>query len=718
MRSYSLYEDVVCCACLIVAFLLFIPTGGAAAVRPPYEASPGTVVTPPVIDGRLDEESWRQVRPATGFVQVEPLQGAPASECTEVWVLVDTRIVYVGVRAYDRDPEGIIVRSLRRDFLRLERGWPRLDEDAVYLVFDTFDDDRTGFFFLTNPAAAKVDAQIAEDGGDINLDWDGVWRVAAQVDEHGWSAEFAIPLSTLRFREGVKRWGFNVGRMIRRKNEKDVWAPIDRSYTIFRVSAAGTLENLPRLKPGHSLHVKPFNVAGGGPLAPDARVLAGLDVKYGVSPGLALDLTFNPDFSQVEVDQEQINLTRFPLFYPEKRDFFLENAGLFSFPVQMSENLFYSRRIGLTRNGDIVPLWGGARLTGKVGRFRVGMLTLRSRAGPETPGTTDAVVRVQRDWLARSSVGFLVTSRTEAGGGYGHTYAADATWRFTRSGEVRGYLATTDTPGELGNDWSYRLGINYNDNRYQLIAYRISIGEAFDPVLGFLRRRGVEVTLARAGLKWRPAVPLVREVRPIGIFYLIERPTSGPETRIQRLRLDVDFQDGSGLSFTASGRFERLLAPFDIHPRVRLPVGDYAYGDYRLSYMSDPSDRFWMVASFQWGGFFDGTRRLYRLEGGVRPSPHLQVTGSYERNAVELGPGAFSTDLVGLKVNYSVSTSLYVAAFVQYNSLTDQVVTNLRANFIHRPLSDLYVVYLERRPLAGGPVERSLVTKFSYLFDW
>ena len=459
--------------------------GGGFAVLPPseyYRVAPVRVENGPQIDGRLDEEVWLQAAVIDEFVQQEPAEGEPATEQTVVRLLYDAQALYIGVEAYDTEPAGVIATEMRRDSLRL------LDEDNFQVILDTFHDRRSGYMFVTSPLGAKLEQQIAEEGeggwrgrnsNNININWDGVWDVVSHRTSDGWVAEIAIPMVTLRFPKTEEQvWGVNFMRNIRRKNEQVFWAPISKEYTLTRVSLAGTMTGIGAVNRGLDLRMTPYVLAGGRQDRATAVVAGGgldgsgfndygLDVKYGIASGLNLDLTLNTDFAQVEVDEQQVNLTRFPLFFPEKRDFFLENAGMFNVGAPGSgfgrvADLFFTRRVGLSAGGQPTPIIGGARLTGKVNRHNVAAMNITT-GSVGSPGDNFFVGRYSRDILARSKVGGIVIDKQGFGSGglapggagiphFNRTFAADTTLALHRNLTVTGFIAKTETP-DLATTW-------------------------------------------------------------------------------------------------------------------------------------------------------------------------------------------------------------------------------------------------------------------------
>ena len=431
-----------------------------SAGRPALQAA--RLAEPPALDGKvLDDPAWQGAAPATDFTQTTPDEGQPATERTEVRVGYDAETLYIGVVCFDREPEGIIVSDSRRD--------ASLDEtDSFQVILDTFHDRQNGFVFGTNPAGIEYDGQVTREGsggmtsggGDFNLNWDAAWEVAATVSEVGWSAEMAIPFRTLRFgKDEVQTWGVNFQRNLRRRNERSFWTPLPRQYGLSRLSLAGTLENV-EVPDQRNLKIIPYALFEGrdtdGGSESDEEL--GFDVKYSITPALTLDLTYNTDFAQVEVDEQQINLDRFSLFFPEKRPFFLENAGQFSVGVDEEIELFFSRRIGIGPSGQAIPIAGGVRLSGKMGQTNVGFLAMRSEGlAGIAPENDFLVARVNHELPNRSSIGVIATHRSGDGSlgladDEGSTYGIDGRWGIGRFGQLRGFVATTDNSASGGGD--------------------------------------------------------------------------------------------------------------------------------------------------------------------------------------------------------------------------------------------------------------------------
>ena len=686
------------------------------------------------VDGRLDDDAWARVAPLTDFIQSEPDGGAPATERTEVWLTYDGDYLYIGAQMWDSDPSGIVLGGLERD----SPGILFEEMDAFGITLDTFLDRRSSFIFFVNPAGGVKDGQGTDDGRARDYGWDGVVDVRTTVDDRGWTLEMAIPWRTLRFdpRVAEPRWGLNLMRRIRRRNEVSYWAPLERRNRIFLMSKAGTMTGMGKLPVSRNLGIKPFALASrstGSNVNAAVRgndADGGVDLKWGITPSLTLDLTWRTDFSQVEVDQEQVNLTRFPVFFPELREFFLENSGTFAFgdmdggpggPRLGSSlrdlTLFHSRQIGL-RSGSPVPLLGGARLTGRVGDFELGVLNVQSEALGAVPAENFSVFRVRRTVFRNSDVGLILTNRSPTGvtDGVGNrAVGVDANLRVFGSLFVNTYVAGTEAGDD--RDRAARLSVGWRDRLWNTSAAVRQVGEAFSPGLGFVRRRAIRESFATLGVHPRvTSVPGLLEVNPYVETTYTTDLGGRLESRENQAGLGFNFTDRSTLDFTVNRRFERLDAPFRVQGTTSIPVGDYGWGEGSATYRSSQGQALSFNAGVSGGGFYDGSR--FTLTGGVRwqPDYHLVLDVDATHNGVKAQGDEFNADLYSARIQYAVTTTLNFSGFVQYNAAVDEVVTNVRADFIHAPLSDLFVLFTERRSTTGaGVLERFFTVKVTRL---
>ncbi|MGH7505273.1 MAG: DUF5916 domain-containing protein, partial [Longimicrobiales bacterium] len=634
---------------------------------PRPEAFATRIDRPIRIDGLLDEAVWQLAAPLGTFVQSQPDAGYPATEPTVVRIMYDDHNLYIGAIAYDSEPDHLVVASLERDF----PGGSTRDADIFSFTLDTFLDRRNCFIYLINPYGAYRDGQVFNDSRNTDFGWDGVMEVKTRIHEDGWTVELAIPWTSLRFNptDGEQAWGINLLRRVRRKNEDSYWAPVDRRDPVHRMSKAGTLRGLTGLDGGRNLSVKPYvlGATGEGSLlrsadrAPHGEI--GGDAKWGITPGLTLDLTLNTDFSQVEVDEEQINLTRFPLFFPEQRDFFVENSGSFTFGDVIERNyrmgtslrdftLFHSRRIGL-RDGRPVPIIGGARLTGRAGGWELGVLDIQTDETGAAPAENFAVLRARRE-IAGSDVGAMFINRaaTDGSGDYNRSYGIDANLRLLGAMIVNSYVAHTDARGAGGDANAARLSVAYRDRDWDVSAQLRHIGDAFDPGVGFVRRRAIREGYATIGIHRRPAIPFVQEVAPYIEYDYVTDLDGALTTRDASAGISIDFLDGGVFSTSHTRRHERLTEPFDVAPAVTIPAGAYSFGETTASYQSDAGRKLSGAIRLTAGGFYGGTRRSLGFDAFWQPNHHVGIDLSADYNAVDvtsplIPDGEFQSNVYG-----------------------------------------------------------------------
>ena len=682
------------------------------------------------IDGRLEESDWDLAEPVSDFVQVEPREGGTPTERTEVRVLFDENRLYIGVYLYDSSPDRILINDLQRDFQTHEG-------DVFGVIVDAFHKQRTSFAFFTNAEGAKNDSQGLGDGRYTNTSWDGIWYTASQFQEDGWTCEIAIPFKTLRFEAQENQvMGINFKRRIRRKNEDLYWSLVPRRYNSHRASLSGDLLLERRITPGRNLQVKPFATFNlehtrlAGERSTDGDPEVGVDVKYSLTPGLTLDLTYNTDFSQVEVDTEQINLTRFSLFFPEKRDFFLENANLFQFgdvpsergPRRSEENqLFYSRRIGLSSQGTPLPLLGGARLTGRVGPVALGLMNIHQEETEADSSNNFTVMRVSYDLLENSDVGAILVSRDGGNpGDYNRTYGVDVNLEFLQKLRINSFLAGTQTPGLKGHNWETKISGQWDDGFLQIRGFFADVGENFNPEVGFVPRHGVRIYQYNLSLRPRPAGDgFIREIHPHGNTKYYTDRDNLTLTKDSHYGLQFFFRDRSNFEVSVDPQFERLREPFRLREGVVIPPGDYGYNELKVEYSSDQSQLLSGSVDLTTGGFFDGDKTSIDLAGNLLLKPNFFAKFSYGYNNIDLKEGSFRADLYGMSLHYSLNPRVFADVFLQYNQDINKVLTNVRFNWIHHPLSHLSLVFTEER-FAGlsTDVSRAFIVKYTHLMQF
>jgi hypothetical protein len=686
------------------------------------------------VDGALSEPFWANAHVISDLRQQEPSEGAPATEVTEVRIAYDDATLYVGIVARDREPNRIVSRILQRDRVMEvdHRGLQFAGDDAVAILFDPFHDSRNGFIFATNPNGAEFEALITDEGAEVNVDWRAVWEVAASRGPEGWSAELAIPFRTLRYPENGqgRPWGFNVYRTIRRKNEMALWQAWSRDNEGFqRVSRAGHLtgmDDLPNL--GMNVEVKPFALAGirqeltdEGETPGKREAEIGLDLKSEIRPGLVLDLTLNTDFAQVEVDDEQVNLTRFSLFYPEKRDFFLENSGTFDMGFDGGfgpppYKLFFSRRIGIGEDGPI-PILGGARLTGRVGGQTVGFMSVVTGESGGEAQTNYSVARVKRDVGENNFLGWMLTDRRD--GDASNTVAAvDGSFWPRPTLNMKGYFTRSFTSGAGGEGNAFSAAVEYNTDLVGASLEHLSIDPEAQAEMGFITRTDIRQTEADFRISPRPGRWGIRviDVRTDGSYI------STTEGRLQDWETGIfvspKFESGESIGTKIGIGETRLDEGFDLADSISVAPGRYDLVETRL-FLNSSRHRA-LVGEFRgsWEHMFDGD--LWSVEASLSASPTAQVSTEVAQtwNRVELPNGNLTANITSLRFGYAFSTKLTTNALIQYNSLERDFSANVRLNFIHRPGSDLFIVLTERRGVERELWDlsnRGLVAKVTYL---
>jgi hypothetical protein len=709
---------------LLVAVLLALialPAAAQHAAAPSAEARP--ITTPPRIDGRLDDAAWRGAPVTSGFKQREPDEGADSTEPTRVRLVYDQAHLYIGVELSDSAPQEIRASELRRD--------NTLDSDDTFSVLlDSYHDHRNAFVFRVNPRGTRFDALVRNESRFYFADWDEQWTAAAALTESGWTLEIAIPFKTLRFTNApVQTWGINFERVIKRKNEIAYWSGWGRSYAFQTVSQAGHLTGLTGIRQAERVRIRPYVVAGVERLAAatPARGTAGIgevgidDLKVAVTSTLTADLAVNPDFAQTEVDAQQVNLTRFSLFFPEKRQFFIEGAeslrmgvGLLHFgppPLEM----FYSRNIGLSPAGTPVPVHVGGKLTGKVSGFDVGALNVQTGGAGTLGGENFTVGRVRKEVLGRSYIGAIATNRQ--GNGQRNTLVgADARFTFFEHLNVMGLFARAEDTRVASPQWASQLGAEWRDDFLELGANYIDVDPQFNAGVGFVRVRE-RLLGVRGAVKPRPRRGRVRQVSfvPSSLWYTDDNGTV--RSRDTSFSVATQLQSGDRFDVMAVNSFERVVRPFPIGPGVVLPTGRYEWNGVVVSGSTFNGRRASGGASFTIGDFYDGTRRSLSLNGDLRPNRFVSFGPTYQVNDVDIRAGSFVTHLVGLRTNVSFSTNVLTSAYLQYNSAGQLAATQVRFNYIFRTIDNLYVVFNDTHFTEGvfrGKSNRSLVTKVTY----
>ena len=627
-------------------------------------------------DGRLDELIYGVVPPADDFIQQLPLEGEAATEKTEAWIFFDDRNIYVSARAWDSQPERMVASELRRDGRQINQG------QNIAIVFDTFNDNRNGFYFQTNPLGVLRDLEVTDEGNP-NTDWNPVWEVRAGRFDQGWTFEMVIPFRSLRYAgSGPQVWGFNMRRTVIWKNEVSFLTPISASsghFGIFRMSSHATLVGLETPDKSIDVEFKPYAISAMTtdldavePISNRATGDIGADLKYGLTQSLIANLTVNTDFAQVEADEEQINLTRFSQSFPEKREFFLEGRGIFGFgggggrgrgggggggggggrggnpdvPV-----MFFSRRIGLSE-GEAIPVRAGARLIGKAGPVTVGALNVQTGDAPNVGAlpTNFSVVRVKREILSRSSIGLIATHRTRmiSQDGSNTVLGLDAQFLFLTDWEITSYYARSSTPKGVGDDASYRAQVAYNGDRYGLQIGHLMVGDAFNPEIGFLRRD--DFRLNSAQVRFSPRLFSSRSIRRLvwqaSVNHVTDESGNLLESREAQGLFRTELESGDMWDVQYTHRYEFLDSDFQIAQDVVIPVGAYRFGAVSTTYSINQQHRLSGRLNAEYGSFFDGDRTAIGYSGRIEISPRFSLEPSLSQNWVDLAEGGFNTRLV------------------------------------------------------------------------
>jgi hypothetical protein len=701
------------------------------------------LATPLTLDGALDEAAYRDIRPITRFVQMEPRQGEAATERTEAWLLFDDQYFYVSVRAYDSDPSRLVANEMRRDSGNI------FQNDNLTVSIDPLYTRRSGYFFQTNPLGALRDQEVFDERSN-NQDWNTVWYTRSRILADGWSTEFAIPFKSLRFRAaGPQVWGFNLRRMIRWKNEQHSIAPIPASAgfrAMYRFDIFATLVGVETPSQARNLEVKPYvigaattNLAATPPFRNDVSSNIGGDVKYGLTTSLVADLTVRTDFAQVEEDQQQVNLTRFSLFFPERRDFFLEGQGLFNFGSgqrgggdgssgpSLTPVVFYSRRIGLSSTGQSVPIEAGGRLSGRIGKYSVGLLNIQTDDSTiaRAPATNFSVVRLRRDILRRSNVGLLVTHRAPSAGVSNSVYGVDANLAFFQNVIAQGFWTVSDTgrgSGPIADRSSYRGEFEYNGDRYGARYEHLTVGAGFDPQIGFLRRQAFARNYGYLRFSPRPRrSAVVRKHYYEAEYDYIDGADGVLETREARGTYRLELQNNDQWRVEFARAYELLRQPFAVVPGRVIPAGGYQFDDLRSEYQFGPQRRISGTASLAYGGFYGGDKTEAGYRGLVVVTPRLTLEPGVTVNWLDLPGGRATTRLVTNRTNLTLSPRMALAVNVQYNSTSQSIVSSIRYRWEYQPGSDLFVVYSDGRDTfdrRGFPelVNRTFVVKLTRLW--
>ncbi|MCK5442421.1 MAG: carbohydrate binding family 9 domain-containing protein [Maribacter sp.] len=693
-----------------------------------------SITEEPLLDGDvLNDAVWQQIKPFGNLSQIQPNFGQPASERTDIRIAYTASTFYVSVVCYDSQPDKLVVSDARRDA-------DLKNTDAFIFILDTYKDNQNGFVFGTNSIGVEFDAQVDNEGqgnfnanrqqggtiGGFNINWDGSWEVKTQVGDFGWSAEFAIPLRTIRFQAG-KDWGINFRRNIRKNNEIDYWAELPVGFLLKRLSLAGTLTGLDLRTPGN-LKVIPYVL---GQLSKDFEAVdsdvrfdseVGGDVKYSITPSLTLDLTYNTDFAQVEVDQQQVNLDRFNLFFPEKRPFFLENAGLFSVGSPGEVDLFFSRRIGIGEEGNVVPIIGGARVSGKVNRTNIGLLSMFTEdvADANIEKNNFTVARVNHEFKGRTALGAVLINREglETSDDFNRTIAVDGKLGLGRKARMSGFFAKSAGTVDAKNEHALKFQTAYLWNNWEIMGAYTEVGEGFNPEVGFLLRSSFKKPEGRILYHLRPKNKdaKILEHRPHISYRGYWNFDGFQETGFLHVDNHWEWKSGleihTGINFTTEG----VVDPFEISEDIFVPSGVYKHAEGQLVFTTNMSKPISFNLRSVAGGSFGGSRYLNSGTLRFRQGDRFNTAFTYMYNRFNLPVGDFTANVFISQLSYSFKPNVYIQGLVQNNTVDNLWAVNLRFGWLQRANTGLFVVYSHNLQ-DGSPLNNSFIVKYTRMFD-
>ncbi len=681
---------------------------------------------PPRIDGVFDEGEWADAPQITTFTQEEPDEGSAATEKTNIRLLYDSNFLYVGIRAYDSEPERIVANNMQRDV-------SLASEDSVSLTLDTFHDLRNGYFFQINPRGARRDGLISADLEEEGYkeEWDGIWYGKSTIDDKGWSAEMAIPMKSVSFDPQIDTWGFNVERSIERKNETVRWAGASRNNRVSSMGIAGELQNLSGLNQGFGLDFIPYvtlkgvhESANGG--SNDLDLQSGFDLFYKITPAITAALTVNTDFAEAEIDDRRVNLSRFPLFFTEKRDFFLQDATIFRFGgIQQNPLPFHSRKIGLDTDGRPIDIIGGAKVTGRTGPVNFGFLSVQVDETDELESKNLSVGRASLNIFDESSIGMIFTGGDPHTNGSHFLGGIDFNYKnsdFRGTGQtLQGniYLQKSITDGEHGDDTALGINLEYPNDIWEWAVFYRRFGKDFNPALGFIAQTGVHDAIAWVGRRWRPEF--------LDSIYLelftnqtinLNGEVDSTWWNLPFISIETNSQDWIRTSFLQLGR-EQIFEPFEITDGVIIPAGDYRIHRFFIDAGTADHRPINAEINFSGGEFFDGTRTFIGGSVGWRPSPHFNLEAEYGKNMIRLPHGDFDVNIAVMTLNVLVSPNLIWNIVTQWDNVSDTFGLNSRIRWTINPGNDLFLVFnqgVDTSNASWRPLSSEISTKLSWTF--
>ncbi|WP_020404224.1 carbohydrate binding family 9 domain-containing protein [Gracilimonas tropica] len=713
MRSSLL---IACLACFYIGF--FQPATAQPAELTPrptaFEATATFVEEAPYIDGNLDDVAWQNIPPITQFTQVWPNDGAPSTEDTEVRIAYDRDNLYFAFRFYDDDPELIKARNL-------ERGGRNSRDDHAYIGLDTYMDGRNAYLFEANALGTQDDALITDENLDYSgFSWDAVFITETKIDDEGWTLEVAIPFRQLRFPDEEElEFGLMLSRTIIRKNERVLWPAIGQEYGGYNgvrsaVSQYGVLKGIKNIRRGNNIELKPYVISGVQETRPNLQTETtstkttydiGGDMKWGITSNLTLDLTVNTDFAQVESDNVQVNLSRFSLFFPEKREFFLERAGLFEHGNSRSTQTFFSRRIGLTNQ-----ILTGARVTGQAGRFSYGAMNIETGTkmgdlfGSNSANNT--VARLQAEVMPRATVGAIATNVEQIDGGYNRALGFDTNYRFWNASSFNAWFTNVWDDEQTLNDNAGHVSLRLDNDTYAAGFSFTHVGRNYNPALGFVRRRDMRQYSGNLGYDPQVQISFLPNLARLNFgssYDFIEGQDGVKQSSQVSGSFGLEFTSSKSLRINANQQFERLFVPFNIREDAVIPAGDYTFERVSLNARSDDSQRIYGSAGIIFGSFYNGNRTDFGIDMGFRYNKHLSIDGGVNHSMIDLpiANGTFDATTVSTSIFGAISRQLYAKALIQYDNFSRDIQTYLRINWIHTPGSDLFLVFNTSHHITG-----------------
>jgi hypothetical protein len=678
------------------------------------------IKTPPKIDGLLNEDIWKTIKPITNFIQREPETNQPVSEPTEVYIAYDENFIYIGMHCYG-DPKGITAKEMARD---VSLG----DDDRVQVIFDTFLDKRNGYWFQIGPRGSIGDAIVSENGGTLNKDWDGLWEGKAKIHDKGWDAELAIPFKTLSFKKGQTSWGMKIIRNIKRKQEASYWPVANVNTYRFQISDAGLLEGLDNITQGIGLDASPYGLLGLNTKKgdhPKYKADGGLDLFYQVTPGIKSALTINTDFAQTEVDNRQINLTRFSLLFPEKRDFFLDGANYFHFGIEgddanpYSQHImtFFSRRLGLDSLGSPIPINWGTKVTGQAGKFNIGMQYINDERS--SSGNDFAVARFSYNLGQQSSVGIIGTYGNAVSKGENFTTGFDthlATSKFlgNKNLSLTMFGIKSNTINLKGKDLSYGAALSYPNDLISFLAGFHEIRDNYVAGIGFVPRAGIRESYGNLMFGPRPGKWGILQVfSGAGIDYITDVHNKLLTQSISIKPIDIRFSSGDEVILSSTSQYEFLNKSFTMYSVYTIPTGTYRFWQHSIDLISARRRIFWSSFHYGSGNFYDGNRRDVSGAFGYKVAVPLYIGLEATQSRVALPEGSFTAEIYRTNINFLFSPDITLYNFAQYDNFSKTMGWQSRFQWIIKPGKEIMLVW---NSIAADPFERFTITESSLNF--